>query len=96
MKTYKIYLTSAGIQVQDQQGLVCSVPGNWDDFINQSQLFQHCASLNFQDAKIVIKGCSKESVPTEAYLKITQLLQPVAKSLFFGEPCSTVPLFKRK
>ena len=51
---------------------------------------------DFQDAKIVIKGCSKESVPTEAYLKITQLLQPVAKSLFFGEPCSTVPLFKRK
>jgi hypothetical protein len=51
---------------------------------------------DFQDAKIVIKGCSKESVPTDAYLKITQLLQPVAKSLFFGEPCSTVPLYKRK
>ncbi|MEY3918804.1 MAG: hypothetical protein RLZZ132_1141 [Bacteroidota bacterium] len=41
MKTYKIYLTSAGIQVQNQQGLICSVPGNWDEFINQSQLFQH-------------------------------------------------------
>jgi len=51
---------------------------------------------DFQDAKIVIKGCSKESVPTDAYLKITQLFQPVAKSLFFGEPCSTVPLYKRK
>jgi hypothetical protein len=51
---------------------------------------------DFQDAKIVIKGCSKESVPTDAYLKITQLLQPVAKSLFYGEPCSTVPLYKRK
>lgn len=51
---------------------------------------------DFQDAKIVIKGCSKESVPTDTYLKITQLLQPVAKSLFFGEPCSTVPLYKRK
>ena len=60
---------------------------------------QALAKINpseFQDAKIVIKGCSKESVPTEAYLKITQLLQPVAKSLFFGEPCSTVPLYKRK
>jgi hypothetical protein len=51
---------------------------------------------DFQNAKIVIKGCSKESVPTDTYLKITQLLQPVAKSLFFGEPCSTVPLYKRK
>jgi len=60
---------------------------------------QALAKINpadFQDAKIVIKGCSKESVPTDAYLKITQLLQPVAKSLFFGEPCSTVPLYKRK
>lgn len=60
---------------------------------------QALAKINptdFQDAKIVIKGCSKESVPTEVYLKITQLLQPVAKSLFFGEPCSTVPLYKRK
>ena len=61
MKTYKIYLTSAGIQVQDQQGLVCSVPGNWDDFINQSQLFQHCASLNFQDAKIETPLCPIDS-----------------------------------
>jgi len=60
---------------------------------------QALAKINpedFQDAKIVIKGCSKESVPMDAYLKITQLLQPVAKSLFYGEPCSTVPLYKRK
>ena len=40
MKTYKIYLTSTGIQVQDQQGLICSVPGNWDDFINQKNLYE--------------------------------------------------------
>ena len=59
-----------------------------------AQLIDEAA--DFQDAKIVIKGCSKESVPTDAYLKITQLLQPVAKSLFYGEPCSTVPLYKRK
>lgn len=61
-----------------------------------SQALAKINPADFQDAKIVIKGCSKESVPTDAYLKITQLLQPVAKSLFFGEPCSTVPLYKRK
>ena len=61
-----------------------------------SQALANINPADFQDAKIVIKGCSKESVPTDAYLKITQLLQPVAKSLFFGEPCSTVPLYKRK
>jgi 2-dehydro-3-deoxy-D-arabinonate dehydratase len=61
MKTFKIYLTSAGIQVQNQQGLICSVPGNWDDFINQSQLFQHCASLHFQEAKIENPLCPIDS-----------------------------------
>ncbi len=49
----------------------------------------------FYNAKIVIKGCSKEAVPTSAYVKITELLQPIAQSIMFGEPCSTVPIFKR-
>ncbi len=61
MKTYKIYLTSAGIQVQNQHGLICSVPGKWDDFINQSQLFQNCASLHFQEAKIENPLCPIDS-----------------------------------
>jgi hypothetical protein len=51
---------------------------------------------DYRDARVVIKGCSKHPVPTTAYVEITQKLQPVAKSLMFGEPCSTVPLFKRK
>ncbi|MFM6936837.1 MAG: fumarylacetoacetate hydrolase family protein [Aquirufa sp.] len=61
MKTYKIYLTSAGIQVQDLQGLVCSVPGNWDEFINQSQLFKHCASLSYQEINMETPLCPIDS-----------------------------------
>lgn len=50
----------------------------------------------FRDARVVIKGCSDKAVPTWAYVEITGKLKPIAKSLMYGEPCSTVPLFKKK
>ena len=49
----------------------------------------------FKDQRIVIKGCSNIKVPEAAYVEITRLLSPIAKSLMYGEPCSTVPLMKR-
>lgn len=49
----------------------------------------------FSGKKVVVKGCSKVSVPISAYVAITNLLKPVAQSLMFGEPCSTVPLYKK-
>ncbi len=50
----------------------------------------------FKEAKLVIKGCGEEDVPAYAYTEITRLLRPVVFSLFYGEPCSTVPLYKKK
>ena len=49
----------------------------------------------FQDAKVVIKGCSKVPVPTAAYVEATRLMRPYAASIMFGEPCSTVPVYKK-
>jgi hypothetical protein len=66
-------------------------------------LEQHIAELSlqtirpedFRDRPVVIKGCSKIPIPLFAYGRLISLLQKEAKSLMFGEPCSTVPLFKK-
>ena len=50
---------------------------------------------DFKDAKIVIKGCSKVDVPVAIYVEVVNQLKPYVGSLMFGEPCSTVPLFKK-
>jgi len=50
---------------------------------------------DYKDARIVIKGCGNLPVPKAAYVQITSLLRPVAKSIMYGEPCSTVPLYKQ-
>ena len=50
----------------------------------------------YQNGKVIVKGCSKHPVPISAYVAITTRLTPVVQSLMFGEPCSNVPLYKRK
>ena len=48
----------------------------------------------YQDKKVVIKGCSKIDVPISAYVKLVAMLRPFAASIMYGEPCSTVPIYK--
>ncbi len=50
----------------------------------------------YKDKLLIIKGCSNKPVPDGAYIALIQKLQPVAKSIMYGEACSSVPLFKRK
>lgn len=50
----------------------------------------------YKDQRLVIKGCGDIEVPTAAFMAITSKLTNIAKSIMYGEPCSTVPIFKRK
>jgi hypothetical protein len=59
---------------------------------------QALAQINPEDfagKRVVVKGCSKFPVPVSAYVEITRLLKPVVQSLMYGEPCSTVPVYKK-
>ena len=49
----------------------------------------------YTDQRIVIKGCSEKPVPPSAYVELTKKLRPYAKSIMYGEPCSTVPIYKK-
>lgn len=50
---------------------------------------------DYVDARVVVKGCGQRDIPAEAYLRVSTLLLPVVKSLMYGEPCSTVPIYKK-
>lgn len=50
----------------------------------------------YNEQRIVVKGCGETPIDNVAYAAITKVLRPVAKSIMYGEPCSTVPIYKKK
>ncbi|MEO6820778.1 MAG: DUF2480 family protein [Ginsengibacter sp.] len=51
---------------------------------------------DFEEKRVVVKGCGDIHIPESAYIEISRILMPVAKSIMYGEPCSTVPIYKKK
>ncbi|GGI56141.1 DUF2480 family protein [Winogradskyella haliclonae] len=84
------------LQLQDIAKL--SVIGNLDHL--ESIIYAHIISeldtSAYKDMPVIIKGCSNKPVPANALVLLSQKLKPVAKSIMFGEACSSVPLYKRK
>lgn len=65
----------------------------------EEEFFENLQGWNvgdLKDKRVMVKGCSDIPNPEKAYLILTRKLVPVVKSLMFGEPCSAVPVFKRK
>lgn len=50
----------------------------------------------YTDKRVVVKGCGDVEIPETAYVEITNKLRPFVKSIMYGEPCSTVPIYKKK
>lgn len=57
---------------------------------------QNIEASQFTDKRVVVKGCGDIPIGADAYMEITKKLRPVVKSIMYGEPCSTVPIFKKK
>jgi Protein of unknown function (DUF2480) len=67
-------------------------------FLHKTLFLKNLAAIpvnNFEDKRVVIKGCGELPITELAYVEVTKLLRPVAKSIMYGEPCSTVPIYKK-
>lgn len=66
----------------------------------ETSIYQELLSFldysEFVDAPVIIKGCTDKPIPNSAYAFLIEKLQPIAKSIMFGEACSTVPLYKSR
>ena len=71
--------------------------GNFD--MLEQALFQEAISkIDFsalENQRVVVKGCGKYPVPLFAYVELTERLRPIVRSIMYGEPCSTVPIYKK-
>ena len=67
--------------------------------LHRTLFIKNLSAINtdeFADKRIVIKGCGETPIGEFAYTEITKILRPVVKSIMYGEPCSTVPVYKKK
>ncbi|MBD3639244.1 MAG: DUF2480 family protein [Crocinitomicaceae bacterium] len=82
-------------QLTQAKQIICGHP----DEAREDMFFENLNSWNVDHLKgqrVMVKGCSNIPNPNKAYVVLTEKLLPVVKSLMFGEPCSAVPVYKKK
>ncbi|MBI1781629.1 MAG: DUF2480 family protein [Sphingobacteriales bacterium] len=70
-----------------------------EEYMHKILFLKNLSKINateYADKRVVVKGCGDLPISETAYVEITRILRPVAKSIMYGEPCSTVPIFKKK
>jgi hypothetical protein len=70
-----------------------------EDFLHKTLFIRNINNIDikqFEDKRVVIKGCGDLPITETAYVEITKRLRPHVKSIMYGEPCSTVPVYKKK
>ena len=85
--------------VSNLQPFASSVYFGDENKVREQLILEKIIEMNANDysnQRVVIKGCGEMPIGESAYIAITQKLRPTVKSIMFGEPCSTVPVYKRK
>lgn len=85
--------------VSNLSGIAASVfSGTKQELINQLSVnkIENIDAAEYEDKRVVIKGCGDIAIDPSAFIAISSQLRPVVKSLMYGEPCSTVPVYKKK
>ncbi|MGH2563332.1 MAG: DUF2480 family protein, partial [Ginsengibacter sp.] len=70
-----------------------------ESFMHEVLFLKNLDKINrkeFEGKRVVIKGCGEKEIPASIYAEITKILLPVVQSIMYGEPCSTVPVYKKR
>ena len=85
------------VAINAQDHAINVYQGNPKEFLTHyySSIIENLDFSKYSNQRIVIKGCSNKPVPAGAYAALTHKLKPISRSIMYGEPCSTVPIYKR-
>ncbi len=81
------------------QPLAKDVVVGTETFMYEVLFLRNLAKINvtdFEGKRVVVKGCGEKEIPASVYAEITKILLPVVQSIMYGEPCSTVPVYKKR